>query len=90
MLKRVAAVAGDRIDIDADGVRVNAVLWPLSAPRAADLAGRPLAVYPVAHFTVAPGDLFLMGVTANSWDGRYYGPVSQEQIRRIVAPFFTW
>jgi conjugative transfer signal peptidase TraF len=76
VFKIVAAVAGDTVTIWRDGVYVNTVRFPMSAPLYAD------RVWPSVHlgvpFTVPRGSVVLMGLNVRSLDSRYVGlfPVS--------------
>lgn len=91
MMKKVLAAKNDAVLIGADGVRINGVLLPLSIPRDADKAGRPLSRYPVPRFTLGQDEVLLMSdVSATSWDARYYGPVNTSQITTVITPVFTW
>jgi conjugative transfer signal peptidase TraF len=91
MMKRVLAAKDDAISIADDGVRVNDELLPLSTPRKADLAGRPLPRFPADHYTLGASEVLLMSdVSATSFDGRYFGPVNRSQIQTVIRPVFTW
>lgn len=91
MMKRILAAKGDRVTIADDGVRVNGVLLPLSAPLAHDRAGRPLPRFQSADFVIGNSEVLLMStVSATSFDGRYFGPVGRSQIETVVVPVFTW
>jgi conjugative transfer signal peptidase TraF len=52
LIKQVAAVGGDRVTIDTEGVRVNGIRLKNSAPRAADEAGRPMRPYYLSDYTL--------------------------------------
>ena len=79
MMKRVAAVTNDAVAIGADGVRVNGELLPLSVPRAADKAGRPIPRSETNWYTVGAFELLLMSdVSGTSFDGRYFGPIDRK------------
>lgn len=91
MMKRVLAAKGDAVSVAGDGVRVNGDLLPLSAPRNADAAGRPLPRFPSAQYTLGNTEVLLMSdVSATSFDGRYFGPVTRSQIKTVVRPVWTF
>lgn len=91
LMKRVAALAGDVVSVQGDGVRVNGELLPLSALRAADPAGRPLPQYAAERYTLAEDEVLLMGdENPLSFDGRYFGPIDRKQIVDVIRPIFTW
>jgi conjugative transfer signal peptidase TraF len=91
MMKRVAAAKGDAVVVAADGVRVNGELLPLSVPRAADNAGRPIPHSETNRYTLGPSELLLMSdVSATSFDGRYFGPIHRKQVQGVIRPILTW
>lgn len=74
--KRVAAVAGDTVEIGAQGVRINGFAIPGSRPLPTDSRGRPLPQRR-ARVVVRPGELFLLSTdNRRSFDGRYFGSVA--------------
>lgn len=91
MLKRIVAVPGDEVSIDATGVKVNGNPIPNSAPRASDPAGRALPVCRLFHYRLREGEVLVMSdCSALSFDGRYFGPIPRVSIRSVVAPVLTW
>lgn len=93
LLKYVAALPGDVVDLRDSGVTVNGVTLPGSAampPR----KGRP----PVPHvargrYVLKPGQLWLWTPYYRSWDSRYFGPVSTAYVRgfaRAVCASGSW
>ena len=91
MMKRIAAAEGDTVTIGSEGVRVDGVLLPFSAPLAADVAGRAMPRPRTDRYVLGASDVLLMSdVSRTSFDGRYFGPVSRTQIRTVIVPVFTW
>lgn len=91
MMKRVLAAKDDQVAVTNDGVTVNGQLLPLSAPLATDQAGRQLPRYQATHYTLGNSELLLMSdVSGTSFDGRYYGPISRNQIKGVIRPVVTW
>jgi len=89
--KRIAAMAGDRVSIDTQGVRVNGALWPLSKPRPVDLQGHPLPQIRLDNHRLNENELLLMGdINPNSFDSRYFGLVDRAHIQGVVRPVWTW
>jgi conjugative transfer signal peptidase TraF len=88
LLKFVAGASGDRITVDRQGVRVNGIPLPDSAPRDRDSEGRPVAGI-TGDFQLAPHQFWLAGLGARSWDSRYFGPVSASSIRGVVRPLWV-
>lgn len=89
-LKLVAAVAGDVVAIDAQGVRVNNGR-PLANSKAkrADRAGRLLASQPFGVRKIPLGFVWLYGTNVWSADSRYYGPVPVNTIRYRARPLIA-
>lgn len=87
-LKRVGALAGDTVCIDAVlRIRSEAVGPVLSA----DAAGRPLPVSRRGCFTVAPGHVFPIGRSrAGSFDGRYFGEIPVHAVEATAVPLWTF
>jgi len=91
LMKRVAALEGDKIEITREGVSVNGELWPASAPREVDSAGRPLPRYPATHFVLGVGEVLLMSeANATGFDGRYFGPVLKGAVLDGMSPVLIW
>jgi conjugative transfer signal peptidase TraF len=91
MLKRIAALAGDVVTIDAAGVTVNGQRIPNTEPLDRDLAGRPLPALRLHDYRLQPGEVLpLSDYSPISFDGRYFGPVHKAQIQSVVVPVWTW
>lgn len=91
LLKQIAAVAGDTVSIDADGVRVNGQLLPNSRPLQRDGAGRPMPRLILQERALHADELLLMSDYApSSFDARYFGPVQRGQVHEVLRPLWTW
>jgi conjugative transfer signal peptidase TraF len=91
MMKKVLAAKGDTISVTPDGVTVNGELLPNSKPLPADGAGRPLPHRSAERYTVGTSELLLMtDRSATSFDARYFGPVTRDQVKSVIRPVFTW
>lgn len=91
MLKPVAAVTGDIVDVAASGITINGELLPNTAHLAHDPAGRDLPAQPSGPHEVPINSVWtLSGQTPFSFDSRYYGPVSIHNIVGIAKPFLVW
>lgn len=88
MVKRAVAVQpGDQIKISRGGVTFEhgAEHWTRgTALEAATLLGKTPEDFE-RKLTLTDGQLFLMGDNPKSYDGRYYGPVDQNQIVGAVV-----
>lgn len=83
-VKQVYALAGDRVTINLAGVQVNGKPIPNSAslPTTAD-GHTPMPHVRLGSFVVPAGQVLLLGLHAkNAFDGRYFGPVPQADVRR--------
>ena len=91
VLKVVAAVAGDVVEVTADGVAVNGELLAHSRPLERDRGGRELAAYSAGARALAPDELWLHSpFEERSWDSRYFGPVPSACVNDVVAPLVTF
>lgn len=89
MMKPIAALPGDTVEVRPDGVRVNGQLIANSKPVSVDPKGR--SMHPkLGKFKVVPGEVWLVShFHPKSFDSRYFGPVSvkslQAQASRILG-----
>ena len=77
LLKPIAAIPGDVVTIDANGITVNGRSLTNSAALTVD--GRERAIQSLARgtYTVSPGEIWLISTFhPASFDSRYFGPVS--------------
>ena len=88
LLKRVAALCGDQVTVGAEGVRVNGVLQPDSRILESDSNGRPTRSV-LRSGPVPKGFALLLAPSAKSFDGRYFGLVPVDRLKR-VTPVFTF
>lgn len=84
LVKRVAAVSGDTVCAIGSAISVNGK--PVAERLAVDALGRPLPVWQGCR-TLGHGEVFpLMASSSDSFDGRYFGPVTASQVLgRLVA-----
>lgn len=80
LVKRVAASAGD--EVCRDGLRVTINGREVAVARAQTSSGAPLPAWSGCR-QLRPDDIFLLGQTDGSFDGRYFGVT---QASEIVAP----
>lgn len=86
-VKRLAGVAGDRIEIRQRELLINdrsvATINPVI------LAKAGLAQSRLSEYSVIPdGQVLLLGTTASSFDSRYFGLVSTDQLRGQAWPIW--
>ncbi len=85
-IKRVAAAAGDSVCAEGDTVTLNGVV--VAHRRDRDTSGRTLPRWSGCR-TLAQSDLLLLGDTADSFDGRYWGVVRVAQIEGVWRPLWV-
>lgn len=84
VLKRIAALRGDRVCADGAALRVGGRVVALAKAR--DGRGRPLA--PWRGCGILQRGVLLIGDSADSFDARYFGPVGE--YRLIGAATLLW
>ena len=90
LLKPVIAHPGDIVVLSAEGIRVNGSLLPNTAPQLVDAAGRPLKTWPTGVYPVAPSTVWVASTYhPNSFDSRYFGPISLGLIRHRLRPLWV-
>ncbi|PZU06093.1 S26 family signal peptidase [Sphingomonas sp.] len=88
LLKPIAAMDG--ATICRLGLRVTINGRTAVAALARDRFGRPLPTWS-GCYRLRPDQLFLIAPAhPDSFDGRYFGPVSKAQILGIATPLWTW
>lgn len=96
-VKRIVALPGDRVHVQAGAVRVNGVEVPPPQGPMPPTTAMPGAPPPApwaadADFTVAPGHVFALGdLRPGSLDSRHFGPVPlQDVIGKVRLVWFSW
>lgn len=87
LLKPVAALGGDRVCAEAGALSVNGEALARALER--DRQGRPLTAWSGCRTLAADEVLLLRAGTAQSFDGRYFGPLRRSVILAAVAPLWT-
>ena len=88
LLKRVGAMAPQRVCVDGASVRIDDVT--VAAVTRADGHGRPLSAWSQCR-RLAHGELFLLSNTnPASFDSRYFGPVRAPDVIGSAKPIWTW
>jgi type IV secretory pathway protease TraF len=84
-IKRIAGAPGDTVRATPEGSYVNGKLWPLSAiPGDSTYPHYPFGVY-----TLQPGQLWILGSHPDSYDSRFFGPVTQTLVHSTAEPLWT-
>jgi conjugative transfer signal peptidase TraF len=90
LMKPIVATAGDHVRVSKQGLEVNGVLLPMTAPMPVDTQKRPIAAWPNGEYIVAPGWVWVASsYNARSFDSRYFGPIRTADIRCHLRPFVT-
>lgn len=86
LIKRVVATGGDRVCASTGQVDVQGRRLAVSAR---DRDGRALRPWAGCR-RLGPDEVFLLGDTANSFDGRYFGPTSRTVLQGVYREVLTW
>lgn len=90
MMKPVVALAGDTVEMSAQGVSVNGTGIARSAPLLYDAAGRPLPQARPGTIAVSQGQVWVVSShSERSFDSRYFGPISRDHLTAILRPVWT-
>jgi len=90
VIKVIGALAGDRVDLSPEEIRVNGTALPQSSTRMRDSRGRAVRTLPRGSYETTADDVWLFGLhDARSWDSRYFGPVPVNAVLGAVEPVFT-
>jgi conjugative transfer signal peptidase TraF len=81
LLKSVAAIAGDEVDVTVSGVFVDGHLLPDSRSLSRDRSGRRLTTWPRGRRRLVSGQVWLYAAEDRSWDSRYWGPASVPDVK---------
>jgi len=85
LIKRVAAVAGDDVCAFNGAIIVNGEI--VARQRKVDRAGRSLPRWNECRELVS-GEFFLLGDAPDSFDSRYFGPVTSARVIGRLAPLW--
>jgi conjugative transfer signal peptidase TraF len=89
MLKPVAAIAGDVVELTPAGLLLNGEPLPGTASLATDLAGRPLPSPGRSRFEILPSEVFFLSAHPRSFDSRYFGPLPLSSVEGLVVPVWV-
>jgi len=86
LIKRVAAVGGDRVCVQGDRVVAGETV---RTAHSRDSRGRRLPRWSGCR-RLQEGELFLLGDTPGSFDSRYFGPVDRTAVTGVYREVFRW
>jgi conjugative transfer signal peptidase TraF len=84
LVKRVAALSGDTVCAAEGSVAINGT--PAAVALAADGRGRPLPAWSGCRVLRADETFLLMAEVRDSFDSRYFGPVSTDSVIGKLVP----
>ena len=88
--KVVLAMAGDSVEVTAEGLLLNGNPVRNTRPLAVDAAGRSLPRFPDGTYVVGQEEVWLYSpYSKRSFDSRYFGPLPVSSIRNRVLPLWT-
>ena len=88
LLKRIGAVAPQRVCIEGQSVSIDGV--SVAVAKSADGHGRPMSVWHACR-RLSDGELFLLSATnPASFDSRYFGPIVASDVIGTAHPIWTW
>lgn len=88
LLKRIGAMAPQRVCMDGASVRIDDVV--VAVVMRADGHGHPLSAWSQCR-RLAHGELFLLSSTnPASFDSRYFGPIRVSDVIGSAQPLWTW
>ena len=89
LIKQVIAIPGDDVVLAENYIAVNYIKHFYKTYHE-DSFNSPLMTYPRGIYKNTQG-YWLIGVNdSKSWDSRYWGPISEKQIRHKLKPIVTW
>ncbi|WP_320005662.1 conjugative transfer signal peptidase TraF [Maridesulfovibrio sp.] len=89
LLKILAGLPGDSIEIADNGICVNSELLPRTQAKICDRHGRQLPIFLKSTVIPSAKGLALSTYTGNSFDGRYFGLVELSRLQRVI-PVLTF
>jgi len=88
LVKRIAALSGDVVCRTGNAVSINHHIVAQALP--VDTKGRALPRWRGCQ-KLGTGDVFLLvPAVADSFDGRYFGPVKRSAVIGKLVPLWTW
>ena len=89
--KHVVALVGDRVLVNASGVKVNGTLLPHSAPVVRDATGAQMpGAGLTSPYVLRPGEYLVLNALDSSFDSRYFGVIHDTDMVATLKPVFTF
>lgn len=91
LIKKVMAAQGDSVSINDDGVTINEIFIVNSKPLSVDRQERPLSHYTLDNYRLKDDEVLLLSdYSAYSFDGRYFGLLSNKNICGVLKSLWAW
>ena len=87
VVKYVAGFAGDRVHVDASGISINDVAWGPINEEVMTKAHLTLAEI-TKDYVIPRGQVLMLGTLPRSYDSRYFGLISEQQISARAYPIW--
>ena len=86
LMKHLAGIPGDVIQVTPKGSYINGKLWPNSAIPKQTHGYKP---YPFGAIRLQGNQYWMLGSSEDSWDSRWLGPITGDLIAGTITPFWT-
>jgi type IV secretory pathway protease TraF len=86
LIKHIAGLPGDTVQVTPQGSYINGHLWPNSAPPTDTHGYIP---FRFGTYKLAPGQYWVLAPGPLSWDSRFLGPVPWDAIAFDIKPLWT-
>jgi len=85
-IKQVAALSGDRVDVDEQGMHVNGQTVT-DTLLLTDTLNKPVEAFTRSE-VVQSGHYWVLGTSPDSFDSRYWGPIQRDQVIGMATAVF--
>ena len=86
LIKNLAGIPGDTVQVSPEGSYINGRLWPNSAIPKQTHGYQP---YPFGTIKLQPNQYWMLGSSNDSWDSRWLGPITGDLIAATITPLWT-
>jgi conjugal transfer pilin signal peptidase TrbI len=86
LMKHLAGIPGDVIQVTPKGSYINGKLWPNSAIPKQTHGYKP---YAFGAIRLQGNQYWMLGSSEDSWDSRWLGPITGDLIAGTITPFWT-
>ncbi len=90
LVKVLAAVGGDVVDVSSAGISIDGALWPHSQRRYVTRTGERITRWlPTGRFRMPAARVLVLGQHPESWDSRTFGTLPASCVRARWRPLLT-